>query len=165
MNAPDNNFLLDPAILRFRRDSEGNVILLRGQDSCLVGSVTAVFPLTDPNSLVSLRDPDGNEIGIIDGATKLDHDSRKIVRQELDRSYFMPQITDIHEIDEQHNLVLWRVETNRGLRDFYVRHLRQNMRRIGLRRHVVKDVDGNRYEIADWATLPTGAQHILEPYI
>ena len=77
----------------------------------------------------------------------------------------MPRVTDILDLRERMNGVEWEVQTNRGPRSFQVRHVRWSVRRIGPRRLVIKDVDGNRYEIRDWMQLSPASQKLLEPYL
>lgn len=147
------------------RNGDGGVTLtLRGQAMPL-GGVAAAFPLTRPRKLISLRDEDGQEVAILEHAKQLDETSRAVLNEELDRAYFMPRVNDIRAIDEDMNVVEWDVDTDRGERVFQVRNVRRNVRRIGERRMMIKDVDGNRYEIRDWMILPANAQKLLEPYI
>jgi len=149
----------------FRQDAEGAVLLCVDGQEHLVASVMSAFPLTHRDTMVSLRTADGEEIGILDNLMQLDEDSRRIIRQELDRSYFMPRIIDIMDISESMNVEEWKVQTNKGLRAFLVRSARRNVRRMGRRRLIIKDVDGNRYDIPDWISLPPYAQQPLEPYM
>jgi hypothetical protein len=151
--------------VRFARNAEGRVVLIRGTDPEVVGNVMSAFPLTSPGRMVSVRDEEGQEIGLLDDIHGLDPESRQIIRAELERSYFMPRITDILDVREEHRVVTWEVETNRGPRTFQVRHVRQNVRRMGRRRLVIKDVDGNRYEIRDWMDLPPLAQKLIQIYL
>ncbi len=161
----EKNFLIAAGDVHFRRDAHGNVQLDRAGQVQIVASMIAAFPLTHPDGMVSLRDSEGVEIGILDSAGQLDDESMKIVLDALERSYFMPRILDIFDITDAMNVVEWIVETDRGARVFHVRYVRQNIRRIGMRRLVIKDVDGNRYEIHDWIDLPVLAQKLLEPYL
>lgn len=151
--------------VRFRRDSEGGVLMESADGQQTVAGMIAAFPLSNPRGMVSLRDADGRELGILENVRELDPDSRQIVREELERSYFMPRIKDVLKIQESLNVVEWEVLTNKGPRVFQIRNIRKNVRRIGPRRFVVKDVDGNRYEIRDWMTIPPRGQKILEPYL
>jgi len=151
--------------VKFSRDADGRVILHRGGQSQPVGSIMSAFPLTSPAKMVSIRDEEGTEIGLLDDIRGLDPDSQRIIRDELERSYFMPRVTDVRDVREELNVVIWEVETNRGPRKFEVRHVRQNIRRMGRRRLVIKDVDGNRYEIRDWIKLPPLAQKLIQNYL
>lgn len=151
--------------LRFTRDPDGRVLMHRAGTTTPVGAVMSAFPLTRPARMVSLRDEEGAEIGLLEDVRQLDPDSQRVIREELERSYFMPRITDVFDIREELNVVIWEVETNRGPRKFEVRHVRQNVRRMGRRRLVIKDVDGNRYEIRDWIKLPPLAQKLIQNYL
>jgi len=158
-------FVVPARAVRLRRDPDGHVVLHRDGRDQRVGRITAAFPLSRPDRLLSVRDADGKEICLLDGLGDLDDESLRIVREEQERSYFMPQITDVRRIHEEMRVAEWTVVTNKGPRVFHVRSVRQNVRRIGARRFVVKDVDGNRYEIPDWMRLRAAAQKLLEPYL
>ena len=95
----------------------------------------------------------------------LDEISRQIVVEELERTYFMPRITDVYDIHDDLGVVSWEVATDKGDRSFHVRNIRQNVRKMGRRRLVIRDVDGNRYEIRDWARPPAPPEKLLEPYL
>lgn len=153
------------ADLRVERDEDGRLTLHLSDGAHPVGSVMSAFPLTRPGTMVSFRDEEGEEIGILDDVRQLDPASRQIMAHELERSYFMPAITDILDITEELGVVSWEVETNRGQRTFQVRHVRRNIRKMGRRRLVIKDVDGNRYEIGDWLKLPPLAQKLIQVYL
>ena len=161
----DERFILKASDLRFGRAADDRVVLKIGDTMRAVGSVMAAFPLTDPYGMVALRDDNGDEIGILDDVRQLDPVSQKIIAEELERSYFMPKITDILDIEEELGVETWEVETDKGQRTFQVRNVRQNVRKLGRRRLVIKDVDGNRYEIRDWQGLPPVARRFLEEYI
>ena len=165
MTDPEQDFVLSAADVRFARDDDGRVQMTLGSDTQTLGSIMSAFPLTHPGHMVSLRDLEGQEIGVLDNVRELDERSRDVVREELERTYFMPKILDIHDVREELNVVTWEVDTNRGSRTFEVRNVRQNVRRVGRRRLVIKDVDGNRYEIRDWIDLPPHAQKLIELYL
>ena len=164
MDAQDD-FLLQPSDIRFGRGGDGQIVMsLRGR-VVAVGNVMAASPITDPRRMVSIRDDRGEEIGILPDVDALDPISRQVIADELERAYFMPRITDILDVHEDLGVVSWLVETDKGERTFHVRTIRQNVRKIGRRRLVIKDVDGNRYEISDWAALPGPAEKLLQPYL
>ena len=165
-NFPGGTFrILTAENISFRKDTEGNILLNKDEQEQVIANVTAAFPLSDPQKMISLRDHDGQEIGILDDVSRLDPHSKWIISEALERSYFMPRITDILDIQENLNVIEWEVETDKGLRTFEVRNVRKNVRRIGQRQLIIKDVDGNRYEIRDWMTLPPHPQKLLEPYL
>jgi hypothetical protein len=165
MSETEKTFLLNAAEVRFRRDEDGRVQMLRDGGSTAVSGLVAAFPLSRRRRMIAVRDREGREIGILDDTRQLDDTSQAIVRYELERSYFMPRILDVLDIEENLSVVEWQVETDKGPRRFQARGVRKNIRRVGRRRLVIKDVDGNRYEIPDWTDLPAAAQRLIEPYL
>jgi len=163
--AKERSFVISAKDVRFRRAEDGTVLMRAGEEETPIATLVGAFPLTHPQGMIALRDLQGEEIGILDCVEGLDEESRKIVREGLERSYFMPRITDILDIQESLNVVEWEVQTNKGPRSFEVRNVRKNIRRFGSRRLVIRDVDANRYEIRDWMQLPPYAQKLLEPYM
>jgi len=163
--AEGDNFVIRARDARLDRGPNGDVLLTTDGRTLPVARMTAAYPLSRRNRLISLRDAEGEEIGMLDNARDLDGRSRGIVSEELERAYFMPKITDISGIREEMNVLEWTVLTDKGPRTFLVRGVRRNVRRIGQRRYMVKDVDGNRYEVRDWMRLPGGARKLLEPYV
>lgn len=161
----DDAFVFDAAEVRIERDRDGRLILHREGQREPLGAVMAAFPLTRPGRMVSLRDLEGEEIGLLDDVARLDPESREVMTEELERAYFMPAIGDILDLREELGVVTWDVETDRGPRSFQVRRVRQNIRKMGRRRLVIKDVDGNRYEIRDWLRLPPHAQKLIQVYL
>ena len=161
----EDHFVIQATEVRLSRSPEGQLVLHQDDSAQSVGSVMSVFPLTRPARMVALRDADGDEIGILDDVRKLDPASRGIMAEELERAYFMPAINDILDVREELRVVTWDVVTDKGPRTFQVRHVRQNVRRMGRRRLVIKDVDGNRYEIRDWLKLPPFAQKMIQIYL
>lgn len=165
-DSKDQFIILDAGATRLERDEHtGSVILNSGDQECRVGVISMAFPLSNPKHWLLVRDEEGEEIGIIDDFRRLDSDSKQIARAELEKSYFLPAVTDVNDIKEDMNVVTWKVETNRGPRTFMVRSVRQNIRRIAGFGILIKDVDGNRYRIRDYRELPPDAQQMVEEYI
>jgi hypothetical protein len=163
--AGERDFMLPAAETRFERGDDGRVMMVRGERRDVVGSVAGAFPLSRPRRNVSVRDENGDEIGILDSVRELDDASRKVINAELDRAYFMPRITDILDVREELSLVRFEVATNRGPRAFDVRGIRSNLRKLGHGRIIIRDVDGNRYDIRNWLELPAGARRLIEVYV
>ncbi len=136
-----------------RGESEQRLWLYVEDEEYEVGRVMSAFPLSASLKRIVFFDSDGEEIGCLKCASQLDPESLKILQEELDKAYFMPSIKSISEITDHLGLELWRVITNRGERTFEVRSPRKNVRIINPKRLIVKDVDGNRYEIKDWRML------------
>jgi hypothetical protein len=147
------------------RDNDGNVHLKTDKKELEVGSVHGAFPLSNPGKMILIRDTEGNEVEILDDVHDLEKHSRRIIKEELEKSYFMPTIRNILSDSEKLGVVTWNVMTNRGEKTFEIRNVRQNIRKVGNGRMIVKDVDGNRYQIKNAFGLPPKAQEILTQYV
>ncbi len=142
----------DPVSIR-RRPRANRLTVSVNDHEFDAARVASAFPLSARLQRVVFFDGQGEEIGCLKNPSRLDGASLRLLREELDKAYFMPRITAIMEIDDYLDIEFWRVETNRGERTFEVRQPRRHIRTIGPQRMVVKDVDGNRYEIRDWSRL------------
>jgi len=161
----DDRFLLRAHSVALRPGPNGGIVLNTPSGTRAVQHVQAAFPLSNPGKMVMLRDAEGKEIGLLDDAAKLEPHSRRLLFEALERSYFMPRIEHIEDIAEQLNVLTWRVVTDRGPRTFQVRHARKSIRRLGRWRLVIRDVDGNRYEIPDWRRLAHRAHRLIEEFL
>lgn len=70
-------------------------------------------------------------------------------------------ITKIVAIDEEYGVTRWKVETDRGPRTFDVA-TRHDVRPVGPNRYLIRDVDGNRYEIPNTAQLDAASRALLD---
>ena len=164
MSTQDINFINVDEI-ELRHSETGDTVAVIAGKQVTVGQVTSVFPISNKDHFISLRDEHGNEIGIVEQAHELDAESKRIVREELERSYFLPKITDVLSLEDHLNLYIFRVETDRGERSFEVRNPRQNVRAVGGGRYIIKDVDGNRYDIPKLGNLGPKSQNLLSEFV
>jgi hypothetical protein len=161
--------ILDPKKVRIRKD-EFNRLKLRteGNGKCSEIEPAMGFPLTNSGHFISLIEvKDGKkekEIGIIEDIRKLDSKSRKVLRAELKRAYFMPRITRINRLKEDHGIMKFDVETEKGQRAFETRY-REDIRRLPDGRVIIKDADGNRYEIRDYRELDQRSINLIDSEI
>ena len=161
--------LLDPATLRFSRAPEGTVRLeILGQRCYLSVEIARSFPIDERSHYLSVRnalDEERREIGFIANAAELDPASRLVVEEELYRRYFVPQIRRISYLKEEFGVLNFSVDTDRGPREFSVRHPHENLREVGDRRLLVIDIDGCRYEIPDLEKLDRKSATLLREYV
>jgi hypothetical protein len=116
-----------------------------GADEIVVRPMRA-FPLSDPEQYVALLDTEGNEVALIPHLAELPPKPRELLVQELEKSYFLPELVRVLEITDDFGIQRWEVETDRGPRVFEVRS-REDLRWLHPGHLIVRDVDGNRYEI------------------
>lgn len=157
--ASDNNLMkeFDPTKTRFRLDEFGDLqvetVDEHGEPKCYQRvSIARTFPLTSPDEFISFFDEEGNFIGMLRHLRLVDSATRKLLTEELDRRYFMPRILEVRDIRISAGITSWEVETDRGLRHFDVRD-RDDLRPLPPNRIIIRDADGNRYEIPDWTQL------------
>ena len=75
--------------------------------------------------------------------------------------YFMPNIRSILSMEEALGIETWKVVTNKGEREFQVRDPRHSVRHMPRGRVLIKDVDGNRYEVPNWRSLDRKSVSLL----
>ncbi|MBD3183611.1 DUF1854 domain-containing protein [Candidatus Poribacteria bacterium] len=161
--------MLDPKKLHIHKDEFNRLILtIKDEGKTMEIRPTMGFPLTNPDEYVSLSEiKDGKkdkEIGIIEDVGKLDSKSKKILREELKREYFMPRITKINNMKENHGIMKFDVETEKGPRTFETRY-KEDIRKMQGKRVVIRDADGNRYEIKDYTKLDPKSITLLDSEI
>ena len=122
------------------------------------------FPLTQPNQYISLLDAHQNELGLIEDINQLQQADRTILREELEKCYFMPKITKIHALEGRFGVTQWDAETEVGSVSFDLRS-RNDITSLDGGRVLIKDVDGNRYEIANYHQLDPKSVALLETQI
>jgi len=153
--------LLDPGQLRFARSVRGNLVVQVGGQEHQGVEVRRAFPLEAADRYIGFFLADGAELGLLENPELLDAQSQQLLREELDKIYFRPVITQIHDIGEEFGVVFIEVETSRGPRRLEIRGIRTSIRPLSGYRALVEDVDGNRYELRDWHLLPRVTREIL----
>jgi len=151
-----------PQDIRFWKDYWQSLYMDVGNETLGPVRVKQAFPLTAPSDVVVIEDIDGNFLGIIREYGELDAESVELVKNELEREFLLPQILKIHGIVDQMGLLTWRVETDRGPRQFEVRNRRRDIRWFSDTHVVIQDADGNKYEIADLSSLDAASRQKVE---
>jgi len=102
-------------------------------------------------------DEKGKQVHMVRKLSELDPDSQEVLSQELEQAYFLPKIRRIHQINEEYGVLRLDVDTDKGPRTFEVR-TREHIRFLPEGRVILRDLDGNRYEIPRLAELDTHSQ-------
>lgn len=133
------------------------------EDRCLLAAhFIRVFPLSHPNGFISIQDEKGEEYGILETFVGLDEQSLSLVEAALDRRYFTPTISRIHDLRQDAGMWKFGVETQRGTTEFYVRNWRDSAHETGAGRWQIYSVDGLRFEIKNIDDLDERSQNLLE---
>ena len=155
------DFLLDPQKVRFSRSERGSLILKLDGEEYTDIKIRRAFPLEESDRYIGVFAAEDQELGIIEDPQQLDDQSRQALRDELDKIYFQPQVLAFNSLDEEFGVLRGQIETTSGPRQLEIRGYRTNVRMLSGSRAVIEDVDGNRYLIANWRTLPRRTREIL----
>ncbi|MDE2999263.1 MAG: DUF1854 domain-containing protein [Gemmatimonadota bacterium] len=156
--------LLDPGRIRLFLD-EYNDLILDHADGRLPVTALRAFPLTSAGQFIVLKGDDGTEIGVIRDIAGLDEESRATLESDLERTYFAPVILQVNKLEENFHIPKWDVETDSGHRVFEVRSRRRDIRIMSGGRILLRDADGNRYEIPDYRRLDPVSRAFVETLI
>jgi len=150
--------------IRITRNSQGALVLEQpGEEPRPVKPVRAL-PLTDPEHWIGLMDEKGKPLLMVESLASLDPDSRELLSRELEQTYFLPKITCIQSIFEDYGVLLVSVETDRGSRNFEIRS-REHIRFLPAGRILLRDLDGNRYEVPCIQDLDPRSQTLAQGYL
>ena len=155
------DFLLDPQQARFSRSKRGSLILQLGDEEHTDLKVRRAFPLEESDRYIGVFAAEDQELGLIEDPQQLDAQSRQVLLDELAKVYFQPQVLAFNSLDEEFGVLRGQIETTSGPRQLEIRSYRTNVRMLSGNRAVIEDVDGNRYLIANWRTLPQKTREIL----
>ena len=141
------------------------VVHLRGRQEPYVDVRPArCFPWSVPECYVSLRDPEGREIVLLESLAGLDPASRATIEKELADKVFNPKIRRIVEYKHDMGVTTITAETDRGTVTFHVRS-RDDVRMLSPTRALFRDADGNTYELPDLGTLdPQSRKWLLDHF-
>ena len=137
-------------------------IVLRDRLCILNARIRRAFPLSASNGHLSIQDGAGKEVGMLRSMSGLDPETRAIFDIELDRRYFAPEIAKIDVLKQDAGMWQFKVQTQRGPAEFYVRNWRDSAHELGVGRWQIVSVDGLRYDIANLEELDKKSQDLLE---
>ena len=157
------NRLLDSKRIRLSREPK-QALQLTIQDERSYSKIRIVrgFPLAHPDQYIAFLDEKDEEIGMVKDPRELDLQSRRIVEEELAKRYLVSTINKIRSIRTDFGTTYWDVDTDRGRRDFVTQRVQDNVIRLGERRLLLIDVDGNRFEIPDYSSLDKKSAVLLD---
>jgi hypothetical protein len=152
-----------PEELRLFHSPPGNVRLTVGEErSYLVVRLYQSAPLSAPGRYLSLQDAKGEEIAFVPELDRLPAESRAVAEEELQRRYLTARVERIVFVRTEFGVTYWRVETDRGTRDFVVQSLSESCVWLGDGHLLITDLDGSRFEIPDAAALDPASRKALD---
>lgn len=153
---------VDVASLRFARGPKG-LRLFVGQLRCyLKVKVRLADPLAYPDRYISVVDARDREICLLDILEGLDPESRRLIEAELAEFYSVATVRRVRGLSLRHGPLYWRVDTDRGPREFVVRWNADNILRLADGRLRLTDIDGNRFDVPPLEELDAGSRAWVE---
>ena len=129
------------------------------------------FPLTNPDSFLSVRLPDdkekgkGREVGIIKSIHDFDEETQALLLSELNMRYYTPAVTKIHGIKEKLGYYYWDVETDSGPTTFVLNSPFSNIRTLDDGSVIIDDMEGNCFVVPDPEKLDHASYKRIEVYL
>ncbi len=129
------------------------------------------FPVTEPDAFISIREPDtkdvgkGAEIGLIESLSDFGGESAALIKKELDKRYFTPEIQKIYSIKEQFGYLYFDVLTSAGKSSFVMNNPSSNIRVLEDKRSLIYDIDGNCFEIPEITKMDKASFKKIEIYL
>ena len=111
--------------------------------------VLRAFPLSAPDVHIVLRDGADKELGVLESLSAAPEPMRALLQEALDRQYFLPRILKINSLTERFGSAVWDVETDRGPITINSQSIIDSLTEMGRGRYLLKDTEGNRFEIRD----------------
>ena len=128
------------------------------------------FPITNPDDYISVREPGngggrGDEIGLIETIHLFDTKTVSLLNEELDRRYFIPEITKIYSMKEKYGYHYTEAQTSAGRVKFVLNNPSNNIRTLEDGRILITDTDGNCFCLPNPKKLDKQSYRIIEIYL
>ncbi len=153
-------------------ENESGLLMLKykGEDKGRV-SVRRIFPLKHHEEYLSVacenyqRSDKNDEIGIIKSLEEFTDEQKAIIRKELERRYFLPEITKVNNVTDEFGHTTWNAQTTAGPTEFTVEDMASNLIRLSENSVILIDVYGNRYLFGDIKKLGDKTMQTLEIWV
>lgn len=162
---------ITPEEINFSENESGLITAKFNGQSPQRVAVLRMFPFDYAEEYLCIRYENYNrsdketEIGIIRRLSDFDENQAEIVRRELQKRYFIPDIIKVNEVKDEFGHTMWKTETSAGEREFTVTDMSSNVFNMGNNKIMLTDVYGNRYYIPDITKMDDKTVKILEIWI
>ena len=127
-------------------------------------SLRRCFPFELKEEYISVLDEDGVELGLIYNLSDF-NDAADILKREIERRYYEPEIDTIQSIKERYGFSYWKVTlSDKRKCEFTMQDTFRNIVRAG-DKAILLDVDGNRFVIKSLRLLDKRSFKKLELYL
>lgn len=124
------------------------------------------FPFDMPWRYISVLDEESVEIGVLFDLEGFDEKALELIKTELERKYYEPQIKTILSLKERYGFSHWKVITTEDREvSFTMQDTFRNIIRAGTDKAIMLDVDGNRFVINSISSLDKKSYRKIEIYL
>ena len=124
-----------------------------------------LFPFDKPYSYISVLDSDSVEIGIVSDLEIFNKDSRELLKHELDRKYYICELTSVLSVKDRFGFSYWKTLSNGGEVVFTIRDTHNSLRENIDGKISITDIDGNRYTLPSLENLDKKSRRLVELYL
>jgi hypothetical protein len=122
------------------------------------------FPISAPAEGVSLVSADGHELVWIDRLSDLPDTTHALLKDELAKRAFIPEIHAIRKVSTFATPSIWEVETDRGVTSFILKG-EDDIRQLNLISLLIADNHGIHYLIRDTQKLDKHSRKLLDRFL
>ena len=129
--------------------------------------VVRLFPFTDPDKYISIRENDdrAKEIGIIADLADMPDETVAMINEQLALNYYIPVIEKINGIKDESGNAYFNVTTDKGDHEFVINMSSNPVTKLTDTRLIITDLEENRYEIRDINRLSRREQRKLDLFL
>jgi hypothetical protein len=151
------------AALRLERRRDGQLWATLGDEERAV-RVRPLFPWSEGDRHVSLRDEADREFALVGPTEELDGDTRRALDEAVVAAGFVLEITRVLALEDEIEIRVWRVETRQGPRIFQTAldDWPREMPDGGL---LIRDVAGDLYLIPDPEAVDARSRELLWAFV
>jgi hypothetical protein len=160
MKKPEETRVLEGGTVELLREADGTMTVVSEGRKLKGAKIVLCAPLTDPDAVASVV-IDGKEAAVLRGLSRLSPASRKALEGAKQEHYLTPKIRKVLALEYQFGAVYWKVDTDRGPREFVIKGISQHVRWLSDSRLLLSDVDGNRFEIPDLDALDEDSRDLI----
>jgi hypothetical protein len=118
-------------------------------------------PMSRPGRFLCVLDGKGAEIAMIEDPADLAPEALAAARRELRGRYLTGSVGSVLECRQEFGTTYWKVQTDRGVREFVTQSLQENAQWLSETHLVLVDVDGNRFDVPDVSALDARSRKLL----
>lgn len=152
---------------KFRRNGDFLAVTLNSADTKEYTRVKLhrMFPFNCPDNYISVLNNDSEEIGIITDFSNFDTDTVELIKNELDRKYYVCKLNSIISVKERFGFSYWKAMSEHGEISFTIKDVHSSIRVNGIGNILISDIDSNRYELPEMDKLDSKSKKLIELYL